>query len=976
MKIYSIGGFGLSLLMLIPGLPTISHSSDGEFLPVQVSFSPQNLNLASRGNWITARIIFPSGYSFARIAKNSIRLLDSLPEDKRISEGRVLVVKFLRQAAIDLMKRTADCQRLPNQAFLSVSGELLDGTVFRGTGSLNIHNLNKCTDLDGDCFSVEGGACGEVDCNDGDAGVYPGAAEICHNDIDNNCNGSIDEGCPLDVDMDGFYEDVDCNDRDPLVHPFAEEICDTIDNNCNMVIDEDFDGDGYSPCQNDCNENEPVINPAATEICDGIDNNCNGLIDDGTGFIDADDDGYAACGSDCDDTNPEVYPTRREVCDGIDNNCNGQVDEDFDGDGFTSCGGDCNDNIPMIYPGSPEVCDRLDNNCNGAIDEGFDLDGDGFTSCYGDCNDQNADVNPLASDVCGDSIDNDCDGRIDEDGEPEVCDGIDNNCDGIIDEGFDADGDGYTTCQNDCADGNAAIHPGVQEICDDGIDNDCNGKIDCYVDLDKDGYDTSVDFNDTNPEAYPGAPEIACDNIDQNGDGKDSCRFMNQGNGTVLDTTTGLLWLRDASCINDGNYYQIEDMINNLKDGQCGLTDGSWPGDWRIPTWDEMNSLSSGGYAGYLTDAAGDWLWTQGNAFWNIKSGVRNAYWTFGADASGNVNQMLIVKLTASGYTFHTFHPIPQVESATSNGTGYTGAWPVRIPFEDKDEDGYIEAHDDCNDTNANINPSIPEVCDTIDNNCDGRVDEICDYDGDGLTPQNGDCNDHNPSVNPNVYEIANNGLDDNCNGCLDCRFEDMRDGTVYDTKTGLVWMKDTTAIPSTDHASAKWITHNLHDGQYGLSDGSKPGDWRLPSVFELMTLVDKRFSNPALSNAKGDGKWSEGDAFLHVKDSLCECLDEKPFFGGDIYYWASDYADWKCCDCGHFPSRESCGWRDVAYIPLFGPITINESGPSYRVVDLKKGYSGTEICNFWFLGCWDWGWLDNAVCGYNKVKVWPVRNK
>ena len=59
----------------------------------------------------------------------------------------------------------------------------------------------------------------------------------------------------------------------------------------------------------------------------------------------------------------------------------------------------------------------------------------------------------------------------------EVCDGLDNDCDDVIDEGFDADGDGYKTCDDDCDDLDPEIHPGVDEVCDDGLDNNCDGSV-------------------------------------------------------------------------------------------------------------------------------------------------------------------------------------------------------------------------------------------------------------------------------------------------------------------------------------------------------------------------------------------------------------------------------------------------------------------------------------------------------------------
>jgi hypothetical protein len=58
----------------------------------------------------------------------------------------------------------------------------------------------------------------------------------------------------------------------------------------------------------------------------------------------------------------------------------------------------------------------------------------------------------------------------------------------------------------------------------------------------------------------------------------------------------------------------------------------------------------------------------------------------------------------------------------------------------------------------------------------------------------------------------------------------------------------------------------SLEDGQCGLSDGSNQGDWRLPTVDEWLAFQDRRFSDPALSNAEGLDKWSEGDAFSNVQ--------------------------------------------------------------------------------------------------------------
>jgi len=361
-----------------------------------------------------------------------------------------------------------------------------------------------------------------------------------------------------DGDGDTYYSDVDCNDADPAIHPGATEVCDNADNNCDGTIDEGFDadGDGFTTCAAptpDCDDADPTTYPGAPEICDSKDNNCNGTIDEGL-FVDLDGDGVTACGGDCDDTDPNNFPGNVEVCDNQDNNCDTVVDEGFDtdGDGFTTCAlptPDCNDADASIHPGAAEVCDLVDNNCDGAIDEGFDLDGDGVTSCGGDCDDTDPNNYPGNTEVC-DNADNDCDGVIDNGfdtdgdgfttcalptpdcddadpntypGAPELCDSKDNNCDGAIDEGVtgDADGDGVTICAGDCDDADPTTYPGAPELCDNA-DNDCNGTIDEGFDTDGDGFTTCsvpvADCDDTDAQVYPGRPEVPDNRIDDDCD--------------------------------------------------------------------------------------------------------------------------------------------------------------------------------------------------------------------------------------------------------------------------------------------------------------------------------------------------------------------------------------------------------------------------------------------------------------------------
>jgi hypothetical protein len=71
-----------------------------------------------------------------------------------------------------------------------------------------------------------------------------------------------------------------------------------------------------------------------------------------------------------------------------------------------------------------------------------------------------------------------------------------------------------------------------------------------------------------------------------------SPRFNDNANGTVTDNLTGLVWLKNANCLQGirGWYAALSDA-NNLASGACGLSDNSRPGDWRLPNRNELTSL-------------------------------------------------------------------------------------------------------------------------------------------------------------------------------------------------------------------------------------------------------------------------------------------------------------------------------------------------------------------------------------------------
>jgi hypothetical protein len=80
-----------------------------------------------------------------------------------------------------------------------------------------------------------------------------------------------------------------------------------------------------------------------------------------------------------------------------------------------------------------------------------------------------------------------------------------------------------------------------------------------------------------------------------------------------------------------------------------------------------------------------------------------------------------------------------------------------------------------------------------------------------------------------------------------DPRFTDNGDGTVRDNLTGLIWLKNANCYGLKDWSEALGASNNLVDGQCGLSDDSLPGDWRLPNVGELQSLIDYNNWHPPL---------------------------------------------------------------------------------------------------------------------------------
>ncbi len=311
---------------------------------------------------------------------------------------------------------------------------------------------------------------------------------------------------------------------------------------------------------------------------------------------------------------------------------------------------------------------------------------------------------------------------------------------------LDGDDDGFTE-DEDCNDANSLMNPGMAETCDDGVDQDCDGTDEVCADHDADGWSAEAgDCDDSDSDLTP---------EDADGDGYSTC------DGDCDDT--------NADYHPDASEPDCTDPNDYNCDGSVAYADADSDGYLACQECDDSDNDVNPGvtetwYDGEDADCSG------GSDFDADGDGYESA--NFGGDDCDD--------LTASTNpdAYDACDDIDNDCSGTidddetyvwyldQDGDGYgDAAWDVErcdAP------DDYVSNALDCDDENAEVSPISAEVCDGIDNDCDGTIlaDEV-DSDADGVFACE-DCDDTDENVYPGAMELCGDGIDNDCDSSND----------------------------------------------------------------------------------------------------------------------------------------------------------------------------------------------------------------
>ncbi|MBI4592201.1 putative metal-binding motif-containing protein [Candidatus Uhrbacteria bacterium] len=648
--------------------------------------------------------------------------------------------------------------------------------------------------------------------------------------------------------------------------------------------------------------------------------------------------GYVQDNSDCNDTSATVNPDAEEVCDEVDNDCDGDTDEDVqnafyedvDGDGYgdvssttDACSApsgyvedqnDCDDADGTVYPDSLELCDGLDNDCTGAADDGgacTDGDGDGYYDSQ-DCDDADASVSPAATEAC-DGIDNDCDGDTDEE--------LD-----FITSYADLDGDGYgddATAVEDCD-----IPAGYIELGGDCDDTDTAYNPSAIE-------DDCTDPNDYNCDGSGGA-------TDADGDGYAACEDCDDGDASVSPVATETCDEIDNDC--DGDTDE-DDAI----DASIWYADADVDGYGDVAT----TTVSCEAPENYVADAT-----DCDDSQKDVNPGQTEVCDGIDNDCDGSTDE----DDAADATTWYL----------DQDGDGWGDSSMTTVSCEQPSDGAAVDG--DCDDGDTSVSPGEVEVCDGIDNDCDGTTDigaadaqnYHSDSDGDGYGDSptswtgcegdepagavldSSDCDDTDASVNPAAEEICQDGVDQNCTGGTDEGYD--FDGDGYD-------FYDATSCPTGDDCEDD--EGEVHPGAIEVCD-SRDNDCD-GDIDSTATDITTWYLD-ADEDGYGDVSVSQTDCDEpsgYVEDGTdCDDTDEDVNPGGyEVYYDVSmagsgiincgDGAD-NDCDGDTDEDDSQCGDEDNDTIP---------DGVDYLFVcDLDLDGSNEAVC-LWALQFWDSPW-------------------
>ncbi len=663
-----------------------------------------------------------------------------------------------------------------------------------------------CIDSDSDGYNVTSPVCQTGDdCDDSDPIEHPGQVWYRDADSDLYSNGSTLTQCLrpalYNISTELTATSGDCDDTNANVNPIRTEICNNIDDNCAGGIDEgvlstfyrDFDSDtfgnltntiqnctapaGYVANNTDCNDYITTIYPEAPELCNGISDDCDAAVDEiftnescsfvciASSFNWSNNGGNLnCCGNNPGEDNP--YQTTEIICsDTRDNDCNGLtdlndpsciscVDDDNDGYNATSpvcpSGNDCNDNNNLTYPGAIEICDNDDNNCDGTIDNITQSCGSGACAgnqlctlgAWSNCSTYGLDTgicavcNANGSEIYDSSQNTDC-----------------------IATACPSDGCGLGSCNanifadypisvpNQCS----AIYTCTSNIC----------AAACEPDNDYDNYSPSCgDCNDNTNITYPGALEI-CDTLDNDCNSGTADGSSELWLGQSCDGPDSDLCNEGTFICNTGSQSCSDSTSNNIE--LCNSID------------DDCNPLTT--------------------------DGINEPWYSQPTSCGVGACQGAVGQLTCTaGSQYNTCNPyLNATNESCGDNSGYDGIdnncdGTIDLNCEsycDQDNDTYSPhmicalagyGINDCYDNDANINPGMPDLCNSINDDCDSSPDGIdepwynnpttcgvgvCANTGNWLCIA-GNAADTCAAGTPTGNDDNCNGLDENCNSIAD----------------------------------------------------------------------------------------------------------------------------------------------------------------------------------------------------------------